>query len=54
MAKAILEYREAAKIYKTYLLGLRKELGEDGVFHVSINQNGARTGRTSSSAQGGD
>ena len=54
LARAILEYRSVQKIYKTYLIGLRDEIGDEDVFHVNIRQNGAITGRTSSGAEKGD
>ena len=54
LARAILEYRHVKKIYTTYLVGLRDEIGLEDVFHVNIRQNGAITGRTSSGAERGD
>jgi DNA polymerase I-like protein with 3'-5' exonuclease and polymerase domains len=54
LAKTVLTYRKMSKVYSTYLIGLRDELGSDDILHVNIRQNGARTGRTSSAAESGD
>lgn len=47
LARAIVQYREDQKLYKTYLKGLMDEQ-RDGRVHPWFNSTGARTGRTSS------
>lgn len=44
----ILEYRNAAKLYSTYLEGLENYVGKDNKIHTIFKQNLARTGRLSS------
>ena len=44
----ILEYREMAKLYSTYLEGLSNYILEDGKIHTIFKQTIARTGRLSS------
>ena len=44
----ILEYRNATKLYSTYLEGLESYISEDGKIHTIFKQNYARTGRLSS------
>ena len=44
----ILEYRNATKLYSTYLEGLEAYINEDGKIHTIFKQNYARTGRLSS------
>jgi DNA polymerase I-like protein with 3'-5' exonuclease and polymerase domains len=48
LARAIVQYRQDMKLYKTYLRGLLAEQ-KDGVVHPWFNTTVARTGRTSSS-----
>lgn len=45
---AILEYRQLAKLQSTYVVGLAKEILEDGRIHTTYNQTETRTGRISS------
>jgi DNA polymerase I-like protein with 3'-5' exonuclease and polymerase domains len=49
LAKALLDYRDDFKIHTTYLLGLLRE-HRDGRVHPNFNDDGARTGRMSSSS----
>jgi DNA polymerase I-like protein with 3'-5' exonuclease and polymerase domains len=49
LATALLEYRDDFKIHQTYLLGLLREQ-RNGVIHPNFNDDGARTGRMSSSS----
>ena len=44
----ILEYRNATKLYSTYLEGMENYVMEDGKIHTIFKQNLARTGRLSS------
>ncbi len=44
----ILEYRNATKLYSTYLEGLENYVLDDGKIHTIFKQNLARTGRLSS------
>ena len=44
----ILEYRNATKLYSTYLEGLENYIHDDGLVHTIFKQNYARTGRLSS------
>ncbi len=45
---AILEYRKMSKLHSTYIVGLLKEIGEDGRVHSTFKQTLTRTGRISS------
>lgn len=45
----LLEYRKYAKLYSTYVQGLKKHIGADGKIHTIFNQALAQTGRLSSS-----
>lgn len=45
----ILEYRNLAKLYANYAVGLLEEIREDGKIHTIFNQCLTRTGRLSSS-----
>ncbi len=45
----LLEYRKYAKLYSTYVQGLKKHIGEDHKIHTIFNQALAQTGRLSSS-----
>jgi DNA polymerase I len=47
--RALLQYRGDKKIHKTYLVGLLNAQ-RDGIVHPHFNDDGARTGRTSSGA----
>lgn len=49
LARALLDYRGDFKTHTTYLLGLLREQ-RDGVIHPNFNDDGARTGRMSSSS----
>jgi DNA polymerase I-like protein with 3'-5' exonuclease and polymerase domains len=49
LARALLDYRGDFKIHTTYLLGLLREQ-RDGIIHPNFNDDGARTGRMSSSS----
>lgn len=49
LAVALLDYRDDFKIHTTYLLGLLREQ-RDGIIHPNFNDDGARTGRMSSSS----
>ena len=49
LARAILTYREALKIHKTYLRGLLL-MQRDGIAHPNFNDDAAKTGRMSSSS----
>jgi DNA polymerase I-like protein with 3'-5' exonuclease and polymerase domains len=49
LARALLDYRSDFKIHTTYLLGLLRE-HRDGRIHPNFNDDGARTGRMSSSS----
>jgi DNA polymerase I-like protein with 3'-5' exonuclease and polymerase domains len=49
LARALLEYRSDFKIHTTYLLGLLREQ-RNGIIHPHFNDDGARTGRMSSSS----
>lgn len=50
IAKAVLEYRETAKLVNTYIDKLPECVNpDDGRIHCSFNQYGAKTGRMSSS-----
>ena len=44
----ILEYRQLAKLSSTYVVGLRKCIGDDRRVHSTFNQTETRTGRISS------
>ena len=44
----ILYYRQIAKIYSTYVEGLKNALEEDGRIHSNFNQTVTTTGRLSS------
>lgn len=44
----IMEYRKLQKLHSTYVVGLIKEIGEDGRVHSTFNQTETRTGRISS------
>ena len=44
----VLEYRNASKLYSTYLEGLENYIMDDGKIHTIFKQNFARTGRLSS------
>ncbi len=48
MIAKILEYRNATKLYSTYLEGMENYISEDGKIHTIFKQNFARTGRLSS------
>ncbi len=48
MIEKILEYRNATKLYSTYLEGMESYIMEDGKIHTIFKQNFARTGRLSS------
>jgi DNA polymerase I len=48
IAKYILEYRKYAKLYNTYVKGLRLVIHEDGKVHTIFKQTVAATGRLSS------
>ena len=45
----LLEYRKYAKLYSTYVQGLKKHIGADQRIHTIFNQALAQTGRLSSS-----
>lgn len=47
LARAILDYRDAQKLYGTYLKNFYNLTDSDGFLHASINPLGARTGRMS-------
>lgn len=49
LARALLEYRDDFKIHTTYLIGLLREQ-RNGRIHPNFNDDGARTGRMSSSS----
>ena len=49
LARALLDYRSDFKIHTTYLLGLLREQ-RNGIIHPNFNDDGARTGRMSSSS----
>ena len=49
LALAIIRYRKIQKASNTYLKNIHKGVDENGIFRVSFNQLGARTGRWSSS-----
>lgn len=49
LARALLDYRGDFKTHTTYLLGLLREQ-RDGIIHPNFNDDGARTGRMSSSS----
>ena len=44
----ILEYRNATKLYNTYIIGLQEYIKEDNKIHTIYRQNLTRTGRLSS------
>lgn len=54
LAGTLLAYRADAKILRTYLEALRKEVGPDGIYHMSMRQHGTVSGRTSNGAERGD
>lgn len=49
LARSLLDYRDDFKIHTTYLLALLRE-HRDGIVHPHFNDDGARTGRMSSSS----
>ncbi len=49
IVNCLLEYRKYAKLYSTYVQGLKKHIGADGKIHTIFNQALAQTGRLSSS-----
>lgn len=44
----VMQYRTAAKIFSTYIVGLKSAIDEDGRIHSTFNQTLATTGRLSS------
>lgn len=48
IVEVILRYRKVAKIYSTYIEGLRPHIDKDGLVHTSFNQTLTTTGRLSS------
>jgi DNA polymerase I-like protein with 3'-5' exonuclease and polymerase domains len=49
LAKALIQYRSDKKIHTTYLAALQRE-HRNGIVHANFNEDGARSGRMSSSA----
>lgn len=48
IVEKIIEYRHVAKLYSTYIEGLKNVIDEDGRIHSSFNQTVTTTGRLSS------
>ncbi|SEM97541.1 DNA polymerase I [Lihuaxuella thermophila] len=48
IVEKILHFRQAGKLYSTYIEGLKKEIRADGKIHTRFNQTIAATGRLSS------
>lgn len=49
IAKYILDYREADKLYGTYIVGMGNKVKADGRLHTNFGRHKTRTGRLSSS-----